>query len=158
MKSCLVLCSGGIDSVTVAAWLRNEQWQVHLVHINYGQVMAATEMDAARDCAKQLGFAPPVSVDMKEIGSWGGGATVERGSAGAEGEYFPHRNLFLIGTAAIVAASLSAEAIALGIIASETANYADCRQEFLQGCRATLQTLSPPLSNHAKIIRYFTFG
>ena len=145
MKSCLVLCSGGIDSVTVAAWLRHELWGVHLLHVNYGQVMAATEMNSVINCAKQMGFAPPVLMDVGKIGAWGGGATVERGDAGAEGEHFPHRNLFLIGMGAIVAASLGAEAVALGIIASKTAYYADCRQEFLQTCKATLQTLSPPL-------------
>ena len=145
MKSCLALCSGGVDSVTLAAWLGHEQWRVRLLYINYGQVMAETEMDAVKRCASLMGFAAPVTVDVGEIGMWGDGATVARGAVGAEGEQFPHRNLFLIGTAAIVAASLGVQAVALGVIGSETAYYADCRKEFLQTCGATLQTLSPPL-------------
>ena len=145
MKSCLVLCSGGVDSVTAAAWLRHEQWSVHLLCINYGQIMAKTERSAAERCARHLGLAQPIAVELPEVGLWGQGSIVERGSAGSNGEYFPHRNLFLIGTAAIVAASLGAEAVALGIITSETADYADCRPEFLKASKITLATLFPPL-------------
>ena len=99
-------------------------------------------MDAVKRRASLMGFAAPVTVDVGKIGMWGDGATVARGAVGAEGEQFPHRNLFLIGAAAIVAASLGVQAVALGVIGSDLAYYADCRKEFLQTCGATLQ-LSP---------------
>lgn len=85
--------------------------------------MAKSERDAAERCALHVGLEPPIILELTEIGLWGQGSTIERGSVGSAGEYFPHRNLSLIGAATIVAASLGAEAVALEVIASETAEY-----------------------------------
>lgn len=147
MKSCLVLCSGGIDSVTAAAWLRKEKWLIHLLHIDYGQVTSASERDAVHRCAIHMNFASPILVDLKQIAAWGNGFLFGKGQneLGPEAEEFPNRNLFLLGTGAVAAARLGSQAVAIGTIDAAHAHYADCRPEFLHTCGLMLQALSPPL-------------
>ncbi len=147
MKSCLVLCSGGIDSITAAAWLRREDWQVYLLHIDYGQVTAVSEQEAVYRCVTQMGFASPILADFRHLATWGDGFLFgkRQNEMGPEVEEFPNRNLFLVGTGAVAAARLGSQAVAIGTIDADHAHYADCSPEFLHACGLMLQALSPPL-------------
>ena len=49
----LVVCSGGLDSVTLAHKVAVEQTLIHLVSFDYGQ-RHRTELDYARRCATRL--------------------------------------------------------------------------------------------------------
>ncbi len=137
----LVLHSGGIDSTTVAAMLVSQGDQVILLHIDYGQVTAATEFSAAKRTANALSLAEPLNIRIPEIGNWGKGSLV----SDIEEEEFPHRNLLLISIGAIIAIKEGLETIALGIISSATAPFSDCRYPFIDSCTQTLHNLSPTL-------------
>jgi len=50
----LVVCSGGLDSVTLSHKIAVEQTLIHLVSFDYGQ-RHKKELDYARRCATRLG-------------------------------------------------------------------------------------------------------
>ena len=62
----LVVCSGGLDSVTLAYKIAVEQTLIHLVSFDYGQ-RHSKELEYARCCATRLGVAADV-VDITTIG------------------------------------------------------------------------------------------
>src|SRR5262249_572658 len=63
----LVVCSGGLDSVTLAHKVAVEQRLIHLVSFDYGQRHRGKELEFARACAARLGVAHDV-VDITDIG------------------------------------------------------------------------------------------
>ena len=62
----LVVCSGGLDSVTLAHKVAVEQRLIHLVSFDYGQ-RHRQELEFARACAARLRVAHDV-VDITDIG------------------------------------------------------------------------------------------
>jgi 7-cyano-7-deazaguanine synthase len=63
----LVVCSGGLDSVTLAHKVAAEGTLVHLVSFDYGQ-RHRKELDYARSAARRLGVAHDV-VDLGDVGA-----------------------------------------------------------------------------------------
>jgi 7-cyano-7-deazaguanine synthase len=62
----LVVCSGGLDSVTLSHKIAVEESLIHLVSFDYGQ-RHRKELDCARRCATRLGVAHDI-VDITDIG------------------------------------------------------------------------------------------
>jgi 7-cyano-7-deazaguanine synthase len=62
----LVVCSGGLDSVTLAHKIAVERRLIRLVSFDYGQ-RHRKELEFARACATRLGVAHDV-VDITDIG------------------------------------------------------------------------------------------
>ena len=62
----LVVCSGGLDSVTLAHKVAAERKLIHLVSFDYGQ-RHKKELEYARCCATRLGVAHDV-VDLTDFG------------------------------------------------------------------------------------------
>lgn len=56
MKKAIVLCSGGLDSVTTAYYVKNKLMcnAMTILFFNYGQKSLKAERKCARDCAKEL--------------------------------------------------------------------------------------------------------
>ena len=109
----LVLCSGGIDSATLAAQLRNVGDKPELCFIDYGQPAAGGEFRSVCSIAKNLGL----SVLRTHVA----GLDVP-----GKGE-ITARNLMLITLA--LAVRPSARSISLGIHAGT--GYRDCSREFV---------------------------
>lgn len=145
MNTLLVLCSGGIDSITSAALLKAEGYLVHLLHVDYGQLTNTAEMQAIRICSEQMGIDSSHThfVDVASVGRWGSGSLVDE--CDSMTDYFPNRNLFLLSTGAIVAASLKAQGLVLGIVDAQNSPFADCQPDFIDACTQTLKSLKPAL-------------
>ena len=54
-KKCLVLLSGGIDSTTLAFWLKKQGYTIEYLYFDYGQGQTNGERECAVSIAKQLG-------------------------------------------------------------------------------------------------------
>lgn len=135
----VVLCSGGIDSVTLAHQLVSEGWEVFLLNIDYGQ-RHAKEEEYARLCAERLGveFCHVNLSDLQQLLK--GSALTDSRIDVPEGHYsdesmkvtvVPNRNAILANVAAGWAVSLNVESIALAIHAGDHPVYPDCRPEFV---------------------------
>src|SRR5262249_51672839 len=82
----LVVCSGGLDSVTLAHKVAVEQRLIHLVSFDYGQRHKGKELEFARACAARLGVAHDV-VDITDIGRRLTGSALTDGAAVPDGHY-----------------------------------------------------------------------
>ena len=63
----IVVCSGGLDSVSLAHMVANENQLTRLVSFDYGQ-RHRKELDFAAACAERLGV-PHDIIDLRAIGS-----------------------------------------------------------------------------------------
>ena len=62
----VVVCSGGLDSVTLSHKIANEQTLIHLVSFDYGQ-RHRNELEYARRCAARL-IATHDVIDITDVG------------------------------------------------------------------------------------------
>jgi len=123
-----VLLSGGIDSMACADFYCSMNRCVCGFFIDYGQVAASQEADAAAAIARHLAI-PLLDIKVR-------GARTKR-----DGE-IPARNAFLVCTAAMERPP-SVVAIALGI--HDGTPYADCSSAFVERMKHLLRLQSTPL-------------
>jgi 7-cyano-7-deazaguanine synthase len=132
----VALLSGGIDSATAAAIVRDEGVDVFPLTVRYGQRHAA-EIDAARRVASALRLREPrvVDVDLRAIG--GSALTSEiavpkEPSRGIPPTYVPARNTILLALALGYAETVGAFDLVIGANAVDYSGYPDCRGPFLE--------------------------
>lgn len=132
----VVLLSGGLDSMVVAALARERGHAVHALSIDYGQ-RHACELDAARAIAARLGVARHVILPL-DLTVFGGSALTadipvpKHGVApGIPVTYVPARNLVFLALTTAFAESAGAQDIFIGVNAIDYSGYPDCRPEFI---------------------------
>ena len=144
----LVVCSGGLDSVTLAHKIAVEQTLIHLVSFDYGQ-RHSKELEYARCCATRLGVTPDV-VDITNIGRQLTGSPLTDGETVPEGHYaedtmrltvVPNRNAIMLTIAFGIAMARRAEMVAAGMHGGDHFVYPDCRPPFVDAF-ATMQRLA----------------
>lgn len=140
----LVVCSGGLDSTTVATLAAKECDTLMLLHFLYSCKAEDREVVAVAEVTKQLAARYPLKrieyqlVDMSWLGKLGGSSltdplrTVAAGEAGAEfaHEWVPARNTSMIGIAAAYADRYNLHRMYLGLNLEESGAYADNTIEF----------------------------
>ncbi len=110
-----LLLSGGMDSISVAWWLR----PALALTIDYGQLAAAAEIQAARAVCLQLEIPHEViTVDCRALGS-GDMAGQPADELAPASDWWPYRNQLLITLAGMRAVSRGAEALLVGAVASD---------------------------------------
>ena len=136
-KPAVILLSGGLDSMVVAALAREQGYAVHALSVDYGQ-RHRRELESARDIGRRLGVVRHVELPL-DLRQFGGSALTDDiavPKSGVEDDaipvtYVPARNLvFLALTTAFVEAS-GASDIFIGVNALDYSGYPDCRPEFI---------------------------
>src|SRR5215468_5250422 len=139
----LVVCSGGLDSVTLAHKVAAERRLIRLVSFDYGQ-RHRKELEFARACATRLGVAHDV-VDISDIGRRLSGSALTDGAAVPDGHYaedtmrltiVPNRNAIMLSVAFGVAAAIQADAVAAAVHGGDHFIYPDCRPSFVEAFAA----------------------
>jgi len=137
-KKAVVLLSGGLDSYTAAAIVREEGYALYPLTVRYGQVHAR-EIEAARRIAQALGVVRHLELTV-DLGVIGGSTLTGAGAVpkdrplddhGIPSTYVPARNTVLLSLALAWAEVTGAEAIVLGVNAIDYSGYPDCRPEYL---------------------------
>ena len=124
MKTALLL-SGGMDSIAIAFWKR----PVVAFTINYGQLSAKGEIQAARTVCKSLAIPHEVlNVDCSEFGSGDLAGKVALSLAPVS-EWWPFRNQFLLTIAGMRGVALSVDTLLFGSVKTDE-RHADGRAEF----------------------------
>lgn len=141
MGRVLLLCSGGMDSCVAGAILGAEGQSLALLHIDYGQCTFGAESRAIDACSRFLAVESRTTLDLSSIGSYGSGSLV----SGKGPEHYPHRNLFLIAIGSMIATKLEISEVALGVIDSAVAEFADCRPSFVDPLSQALFADSPSI-------------
>lgn len=158
----VVLLSGGLDSMVVAALAVEKGYDLHALTIDYGQ-RHRRELQSASAIAQQLGAARHVVLPL-DLRRFGGSALtddidVPKGGVGEDIPitYVPARNLVFLALTTAFAESSGARDIFIGVNALDYSGYPDCRPEFIgsfaetarlgtkQGVEGTPFTIHAPL-------------
>ena len=155
----VVLCSGGMDSVTALHWAR-EQHDVRVVlSFDYGAKHNHREIPFAAGHADRLGLRHLV-LPLDFVGRHFASDLLKNGVEIPEGHYedatmrrtvVPFRNGIMLAVAAGLAESTGAEGLVIAAHGGDHAVYPDCREEFLRamaeamrlGTYAGIQLLRP---------------
>jgi len=122
-----LLLSGGMDSVSIAWWLRPDV----AFTIDYGQTPAEAEIVAAEQVARLLGIEHEViRIDCSSLGS-GDLAGTAPAAAAPVSEWWPFRNQFLLTVAGMAAVRCGVSRLLIGALATDGA-HADGRPEFIE--------------------------
>lgn len=145
---CLVLLSGGVDSVTALHWARKEHEPIAALSFNYGSNHAARELACAAYQAQTLGI-PHRTVDISSLAPHLSSALLSGAQAVPVGVYteqnmratvVPFRNGIFLAIAAGIAESCGAQAVVIAAHAGDHALYPDCREDFMRATEQAMQT------------------
>ncbi|GGE01909.1 7-cyano-7-deazaguanine synthase [Tsuneonella deserti] len=135
-KIAVVLLSGGLDSMVVAAIAREQGFTVHALTVDYGQ-RHRCELEAARAIVEAQGIAHHVVLPL-DLRAFGGSALTADipvpkydGGAGIPVTYVPARNLVFLALTVAFAESAGAHDVFIGVNALDYSGYPDCRPEFI---------------------------
>ncbi|MCB1782540.1 MAG: 7-cyano-7-deazaguanine synthase QueC [Alphaproteobacteria bacterium] len=135
----IVICSGGLDSVTLAHKVAKEQDLIGLVSFDYGQ-RHKKELGYAEACAGRLSV-PHTLMDITRIGAQLTGSALTDDVTVPDGHYaeetmritvVPNRNAIMLTIAYGIAASRGADAVATAVHGGDHFIYPDCRPPFIE--------------------------
>ncbi len=140
-KPAVVLLSGGLDSATVAAIARRENFDVYAISFSYGQRHSA-ELAAAGRVASHVGVKDhkTIPIDLRAFGGSALTADIEVPKGRDIGEmsdsipvtYVPARNTIFLSFALAWAEVLGCADVFIGVNALDYSGYPDCRPEFIE--------------------------
>ncbi|MFZ5503163.1 MAG: 7-cyano-7-deazaguanine synthase QueC [Pseudomonadota bacterium] len=132
----VVLLSGGLDSATVLAMARAENFNCYALSIDYGQ-RHHSELTAARQVARSLGAQEfrIVKIDLTGFGrsalTDNRIAVPQQPGSGIPVTYVPARNTIMLSLALAWAEVLNAQDIFIGVNAVDYSGYPDCRPAYI---------------------------
>ncbi len=157
----IVICSGGLDSVSLAHMVAARHELTRLVSFDYGQ-RHAKELDFAKAAAERLGV-PFHRIDMRTIGAALTGSALTSDIDVPDGHYaeetmritvVPNRNAIMLAIAFGVAAANGDEAVATAVHGGDHFIYPDCRPGFTRAFEAMQQQA---LDGYADVSLYTPF-
>ena len=138
MMKTLVVCSGGLDSVTLAYKVAREHTLSALVSFDYGQ-RHKIELAYAKKCAEALNV-PHSVIDISKAGAMLSGSALTDNIDVPEGHYaedsmkstiVPNRNAIMLTIAYGIASAQNLDAVATAVHGGDHYIYPDCRPEFI---------------------------
>jgi 7-cyano-7-deazaguanine synthase len=135
----IVICSGGLDSVTLAHQVAAKHTLAGLISFNYGQ-RHRKELDFAARAATRLNV-PHTIMDISYIGAELSGSALTDDVAVPDGHYaeesmkitvVPNRNAIMLSIAYGIAAARGLDAVAAAFHGGDHFIYPDCRPAFVE--------------------------
>ncbi|MBA3804420.1 MAG: 7-cyano-7-deazaguanine synthase QueC [Acidobacteria bacterium] len=148
---CLV--SGGMDSCVTAAIAEEENDELALLHISYGQRTELRERRAFEEIADYYQTKLRLAVSIEHLRRIGGSSLTDHqipvtsanpGAPGIPSSYVPFRNAHLLSIATSWAEVSGAERLYIGAVAEDTSGYPDCRPEFFDAFEQAIKTGTRP--------------
>lgn len=134
----IVVCSGGLDSVTLAHKVAREHDLLALVSFDYGQ-RHKKELNFAKACTDRLGV-EHILLDISTIGAQLSGSALTDNLTVPDGHYaeatmkitvVPNRNAIMLAIAYGIASARGADAVATAVHGGDHFIYPDCRPPFI---------------------------
>ena len=136
MKRAVILVSGGLDSATVLAIAKSQNYECYALSFDYGQ-RHSHELAQSKRVAQTLG-AKEHRIANIDLGVFGGSALTDDSinipneqEEGIPVTYVPARNTVFLSMALGWAEVLGANAIFIGANAVDYSGYPDCRPEYI---------------------------
>lgn len=139
----LVICSGGLDSVTLAYKAARAGDLLGLISFDYGQ-RHRKELEFAAICARDLGVSHDM-IDISGVGRILTGSALTGETAVPDGHYaeemmkvtiVPNRNAIMLAIAYGIAASRGADCVGTAVHGGDHYIYPDCRPGFIRAFEA----------------------
>ncbi len=139
----IVICSGGLDSVSLAHKVAQEHQLHALLSFDYGQ-RHAKELEFAAACAARLNVAHKV-LDIQGIGAALSGSALTDDIDVPDGHYaeetmkltvVPNRNAIMLAIGFGMAVAERADAVAAAVHGGDHFIYPDCRPGFIDAFQA----------------------
>ncbi len=144
-RNCIVLCSGGLDSATVMAIVKNEGYNIYSLSFNYGQrhkieLAAAGKISSVFNARQHL----VINMDLDKIGGSALTADIDVPKGVQEQNtsdqipvtYVPARNTIFLSYALAWAEVTGARDVFIGVNAVDYSGYPDCRPEYIKAFQA----------------------
>lgn len=142
----VAIVSGGMDSVTLAHWLKSKGFNLELLSFDYGQ-RHRKELECAAWQAESLGACHNI-VDISGIRPLLKGSALTDDVVVPHGHYaeetmratvVPNRNAIMLSIAWCLACSKGADLLACGVHAGDHFIYPDCRPDFIVSFNESLR-------------------
>ena len=148
MKAVLLLCSGGLDSTTLAYWLRARDVEIVPVFLDYGQHCVEKEWQTLRQALLAKGVHPIERIDVSGIFRGSHSRLIVEpdlwNEPVADHElYIPYRTLLFFAIAAARAQIRGLVDVYSGFINSNHAKEIDCSVDFLNRLDALAEDVGP---------------
>ena len=133
----VLLASGGLDSTTLAFWLRSQGVSFLPLFINYGQHCATTELNRLTDLLPSSEFGPLSVLNVSDVYAGCSSRLISepdlwKEDVTADDMYLPYRNLFLMSVAAAFAQGHGLSEVYAAFINSNHAKEIDCSAQFFK--------------------------
>jgi 7-cyano-7-deazaguanine synthase len=144
-SSCLVLVSGGQDSITSLFWAKKKFQNLYAVSFDYAQKHSG-ELSVAAEITRDIVTEHRV-IDisfMKNLvisNLFDGGDDVNSRhslNSSVPSSFVPYRNMLFLTLAAAWASTLGVHDLVTGVCQTDYSGYADCREVFISSMQKTL--------------------
>ncbi len=156
----IVLLSGGMDSCVTVACAIDASYDVHALHVNYGQRTQDRELQAFNDICDHYAITNRLVVDISHLAAIGGSSLTDarieiahsplsQRGAGLETKvvptsYVPFRNANILAIATSWAEVAGASALFIGAVEEDSSGYPDCREIFFRAFEHVINTGTKP--------------
>jgi 7-cyano-7-deazaguanine synthase len=148
MTTALLLSSGGLDSTTLAYWLRERDIGLVPIFFDYGQHCIEKEWATLRQVLPNSGVLPPERIDISSIFRGSRSRLIVEPDLWNEpvddGDlYIPYRTLLFFSVGAACAQTRGLSDVYSGFINSNHAKEIDCSAAFLNRLDALADNVGP---------------
>jgi 7-cyano-7-deazaguanine synthase len=144
--------SGGMDSCVTAA-IANLEFDLALIHINYGQRTEKRELKAFNDITDFYKVNKKLVVDFTHLSKIGGSSLTDKNIEVTKADlsnkqtpssYVPFRNANILSACTSWAEVLEAKVIFIGAVYEDSSGYPDCRPEFFSAFEKLIDAGTKP--------------
>jgi 7-cyano-7-deazaguanine synthase len=144
----MLLCSGGLDSTTVAYWLREQGIGIVPIFFDYGQHCVEKEWTTVQSVLPKDGVLQPSKIDISDIFRGSRSRLIREPDLWTEQVldddlYVPYRTLLFFSAGASCAQTRGLTEVYSGFINSNHAKEIDCSAGYLNGLDALAADVGP---------------
>jgi 7-cyano-7-deazaguanine synthase len=173
-KIAVVALSGGMDSCVTSA-IAYCEYELALLHINYGQRTESRELKSFNDIANFYNVNKRLVIDYSHLAEIGGSSLTDLNKEVTKADlsnqkhlfngsqvptsYVPFRNANILSACTSWAEVIGAEKIFIGAVFEDSSGYPDCRPDFFKAFEevinlgtkpGTIITIETPVINFSK--------
>lgn len=148
----IVAVSGGLDSCVTTA-IANKEYELALVHINYGQRTETKELEAFHKIADHYNASKKLVIDFTHFLKIGGSSLTDKSMEVTKADlvtkevpttYVPFRNANILSACVSWSEIIGAKSIFIGAVFEDSSGYPDCRPNFFKSFETTANLGTKP--------------